>query len=88
MAAFADGVPCVCIPLGRDQRWNAARAAELGAGLALPADPPEETIRDAVEAALASDALREGAARLQAATAAYGNGVVGVEALERLARRR
>ena len=35
MAAFDAGVPLVCLPLGRGQPGNAARVAELGAGVAL-----------------------------------------------------
>jgi UDP:flavonoid glycosyltransferase YjiC (YdhE family) len=87
VAAFAAGVPCVYIPLGRDQPVNAALVAELGLGLALPPDAPVEAIRAAVGAALASDALHAAARRMQDAIAAYGAGARAVDALEALAGR-
>jgi len=85
MAAFADGVPCVCIPLGRDQPLNAAAVAELGVGLALPKDAGVEEIRAAVEEALGSPSLRTQAGKMSAAIAAYGDAAVAVTALEELA---
>jgi UDP:flavonoid glycosyltransferase YjiC (YdhE family) len=84
MGAFAHGVPCVCVPLGRDQPGNAARAAELGAAIALAPDADGETIRAAVEDALESQDLRAGAARLRDAIAVYANGERGAAALEQL----
>ena len=70
MAAFAHGVPCVCVPLGRDQPRNAARAAELGAALALPSHAEPDAIRAAVVQALESQTLRREATRLRDAIAA------------------
>jgi UDP:flavonoid glycosyltransferase YjiC (YdhE family) len=58
MAAFSHAVPLVCIPLGRDQPGNAARAAELGVALALPSDAGPDQIRAAVSEALGSASLR------------------------------
>ncbi|MGB8004176.1 MAG: nucleotide disphospho-sugar-binding domain-containing protein [Gaiellaceae bacterium] len=84
MGAFAHGVPCVCVPLGRDQPGNAARAADLGAAIALSPDADGETIRAAVEDALQSDALRAGAERLRDAIAHYADGERGAAALEQL----
>jgi MGT family glycosyltransferase len=84
MGAFAHGVPCVCIPLGRDQPRNAARASELGAAIALSPDADGETIRAAVEDALESQDLRAGAVRLRDAIAAYTDGERGPVAMERL----
>jgi UDP:flavonoid glycosyltransferase YjiC (YdhE family) len=85
MAAFAYGVPCVCIPLGRDQPRNAARAVELGAAIALPRDAQVDAIRAAVVQSLDSQDLRANAGRLQRAIAEYRNGSRGVTALEELA---
>lgn len=84
MVSFAYGVPCICIPLGRDQPLNAARASELGAGIALPRDAGIDAIRAAVVGALDAKDLRAEARRLQLAIAAYRNGSRGVTALEAL----
>jgi UDP:flavonoid glycosyltransferase YjiC (YdhE family) len=84
VAAFAHGVPCVCVPLGRDQLRNAARAAEVGAALALPPDAEPGEIRAAVAQALESQTLRREANRLRDAIAAYGDGAVAIAALEQL----
>lgn len=85
MAAFAYGVPCVCIPIGRDQPRNASRAVELGAAIALPRDVQVDAIRAAVVQSLDSHDLRANAERLQRAIVDYRNGTRGVEALEELA---
>jgi len=83
MAAFAAGVPTLCLPLGRDQPDNAARVEELGAGTSLAPDADAAEIRRAVEAALASEALRKGSRRMAAAIRAYGGGAEAVAVLER-----
>ncbi len=84
MAAFANGVPLVCIPLGRDQPGNAARAAELGIAVTLPTDAGADQIRSAVSEALQSPSLRSAAASMAVAVAGYGDGIRAVEALEAL----
>jgi UDP:flavonoid glycosyltransferase YjiC (YdhE family) len=84
MAAFAHGVPVVCVPLGRDQPANAARAAELGVAVALPGDARPDQIAAAVTEALSSQAMRSAVAELAADIAGYGNGARAVEALESL----
>ncbi len=88
MAAFAHGVPLVCIPLGRDQPGNAARAAELGVALTLPTEASPERIQAAVREALESPAIRSAATTLASAVARYGDGVHAVEELEMLLRLR
>ena len=42
------GVPLLCLPMGRDQHDNAARASHRAAGLTLPADSKPEVIGAAV----------------------------------------
>lgn len=84
MAAFAHGVPVVCVPLGRDQPANAARAAELGAALALPTDARPEQIAAAVSDALSSQPMRSAVAEMAAAISGYGNGAGAVGSLESL----
>jgi MGT family glycosyltransferase len=85
MAAFSNAVPLVCIPLGRDQPLNAARAAELGLALSLPSDAAPDQIRAAVSEALRSPSLRSSSARMAAAIAEYGAGSRAVEEVEALA---
>ncbi|MGZ4384399.1 MAG: glycosyltransferase [Gaiellaceae bacterium] len=85
MAAGTAGVPCVCVPLGRDQPYNAARAAELGIAIALPSDASSNQIKSAATEALASSALRSKAEQFSAAVAAYGQGMLASRALEELA---
>jgi MGT family glycosyltransferase len=84
MAAFACGIPSVCIPLGRDQLGNAERAQELEAGIALAPDASEEAIRGAVREALASEELRAGAGRMRDVVDRYGAGAIAVRELEQL----
>lgn len=83
MAAFAAGVPALCLPLGRDQPGNAARVEELGAGVALSPDASAAEIRRAAESALASQALRDGARRMAESIRAYDRGAEAVAVLER-----
>ena len=85
MAALAHGVPLVCMPMGRDQFFNAGRVAELGAGRVLPVDADAGVIADAVMSALADAALRQGAKKMATAIARYGGSAAAVAELERLA---
>jgi MGT family glycosyltransferase len=87
MASFAAGVPALCLPLGRDQPDNAARVEELGAGTILPPDASPREIRGAVEAALASGALRDGARSMAEHIHSYAGGAEAVAVLERAGKR-
>ena len=49
LAAFAAGVPVVCVPLGRDQPDNARRVVELGLGVSLSPDYSPAELRAAIE---------------------------------------
>jgi MGT family glycosyltransferase len=84
MAAFACGVPIICMPLGRDQPGNALRVKELGAGTALSTDASKQDIRSAVIEALESEELRSGAGRMAEVVGEYGWGAVAVRELEKL----
>jgi MGT family glycosyltransferase len=88
MAAFACGIPLVCVPLGRDQPGNARRVVELGAGIAVPEDATSELIASAVKGAFGSAAVREAAARMRRDVESYGGGAVAVAALEAVQRSR
>lgn len=85
MAALAHGVPLVCMPMGRDQFFNAQRVAELGAGRFVPSDAAGAVIADAVATVLADTTLRDGAKLMATEIAAYGGASAAVDALERLA---
>jgi len=85
MAALTHGVPIVCMPMGRDQFFNAGRVAELGAGCMLSIDAAAGVIADAVTSVLADPAPRENAKRMAIAIADYGGATDAVDALETLA---
>jgi UDP:flavonoid glycosyltransferase YjiC (YdhE family) len=83
MSALGHGVAMVCLPLGRDQFFNAAMVERLGAGHVLAADAGEEAIAAAVRAAL-DDESRAGAKRMANVLANYGGGADAVDAIERI----
>ena len=86
MAALAHGVPLLCMPLGRDQFFNASRVEAIGAGRAIRADAAAEAIAAAVRALLADEAARAAAVRFATVIAGYGGAAAAVEQLEALAR--
>jgi MGT family glycosyltransferase len=59
-----EGVPLVCIPLGRDQPDNAQRVAARGAGLRLHPDAPMEEIAVAIRRVLTEPSFRSAARSL------------------------
>ena len=71
MTALSHGVPLVCVPMGRDQFFNARRVAQLGAGRILAVDADAESIRSAVVGVLADLGLRDGAKRMANVIAGY-----------------
>lgn len=84
MAAFAFGVPLLCMPLGRDQPVNAARVEALGAGRTIPSDAPDEAVRAAILEVLGSDALRASARRMAEIVTSYESGAPAFRELERV----
>jgi MGT family glycosyltransferase len=84
MAALADGVPLVCMPMGRDQYANAERVAALGAGRAISSDATPEEIRGALHDVLTNDSYRNAARRMAALIADLGRGERAVTELEAL----
>ncbi|MEA3019288.1 MAG: hypothetical protein QOI47_812 [Actinomycetota bacterium] len=84
MAALAFGVPIVTLPLDRDQPFNAARVAAVGAGVTVDKHAAPADIAAAVEAVRTGTREREGAIRMANAIAGYGNAALDeVEALGR-----
>jgi UDP:flavonoid glycosyltransferase YjiC (YdhE family) len=62
--ALANGVPLVCIPMGRDQPGNAARVVARGAGLRLTPKADVAAIRDTIQHVFSDPKFRESAQRL------------------------
>ncbi len=71
MGALCEGVPVVCVPLGSDQYFNAARCHELGLGIRLPrASVTVEGVRAAVAEVVEDPGYRRRVGELRAAIAA------------------
>lgn len=85
MAALAHGVPLVCMPMGRDQFFNAQRVVELGAGRMIASDAEGSVVAAAVTEVLADAVLRDGAKQMASDIAAYGGASSAVGRLEQLA---
>jgi MGT family glycosyltransferase len=85
MAAFATGVPTLCVPLGRDQATNAQRALELGTSITVGADAAAPEVAAAASRALGSPELRHNAGQMRAAVAGYDTARLAGEALEAIA---
>ena len=84
LTALAGGVPMVCIPMGRDQFFNAEMVQVLGAGRMLMPDADQATIAQATLEVL-NDASFGVAAKRMAGTIADCSGAAGaVAALEGL----
>jgi MGT family glycosyltransferase len=88
MAAYAAGVPTVCVPIGRDQGTNAELALERGASLSVGLDASDEAIATAVRTALDSTEMRAAARRMQAVIAADRGGAAAVDVLQAVVGRR
>ena len=86
LRALAHGLPLVMLPFGRDQHVNAARVAELGAGVRLPADAAPDEIRAALTTVLTEARFASSAGRLAERLAADRADRHAADALERAAR--
>ncbi len=84
MSALAHGVPMVCVPMGRDQFFNAAMVERLGAGVSVDAAAPREAIAAAVEAVLRDAGHRAAAERFARVIAGHGGAADAVTSLELL----
>lgn len=86
MASLGQGVPLVCVPMGRDQFFNADRVAALGAGLMLPPDADADAVAGAATTVLNDGRFRDAARDMAATIATYGGAVGAVTQLESLTR--
>ena len=84
LAAFAAGVPVLCVPLGRDQPANARRVGELGLGASLPPESSSAEIRAAVARLLGDESVTSRARELGETIRGYRGAIGAVTALERL----
>lgn len=82
--ALASGVPLLCMPMGRDQRDDAARVVARGAGLRLSPGASVGEIREALQRLLEQPGYRENARRLAQALAEDVREQRGVRELESL----
>jgi UDP:flavonoid glycosyltransferase YjiC (YdhE family) len=85
LRALAHGVPLLMLPLGRDQHINAARLAELGAGIHLERDAPPASIRQALDHLTTAPGFRKAAAAAAARIAADEPDRCAVAAIEEVA---
>lgn len=67
LRALANGLPLICMPMGRDQNDIAARVRWHGAGLRVGRGATVATIRASLERMLSASSFREAAGRLRAA---------------------
>ena len=84
LAALGNGVPMVCVPMGRDQFFNAEQVERLGAGRMLSPDADAETIAAAAREILADARHQVGAKRMATTIAGYGGAAQAAAALEAL----
>ena len=84
MSALANGVPLVCMPMGRDQPLNADRVAALGAGCHISSESSVNVIRMAVEDILQDSNFRHKAQQMAEVIAGYGNGSKAASEVEAL----
>ena len=65
MRALANGLPLICLPMGRDQKDNAVKVAYHGCGLKLSPRAKVGAIRRAITQVLADQKFRKNAVGLQ-----------------------
>jgi MGT family glycosyltransferase len=85
MRALANGLPLVCIPMGRDQSDVAARVVARGAGLRLSQKASILDLRRAIERVLDEPGFRRQARHLARAISEETRRPLAAEALEELA---
>jgi len=85
MAALGRGVPLLCLPMGRDQFFNAEQVQALGAGRMLMPGSSSEAIAQAATDILGDDRLKAGAKQMAVTIGGYGGAAAAAAALESLA---
>lgn len=87
MSALSHGVPMVCVPMGRDQFFNAAMVERLGAGRVVMMDADADALRAEVQAVLDDPQAKAAAKAMAGVIAGYGGGADAIRELEALATR-
>ena len=85
MAALGRGVPLLCVPMGRDQFFNAEQVQAIGAGRMLMPESSSEAIAQAATDILGDDRLKAGAKQMAVTIGGYGGAEAAAAALEPLA---
>ena len=85
MAALSHGLPVVCLPMGRDQFFNAAMVDRLGVGRVLAVEASAGQIREAVCAVLEDQQMRAAAREFASVIATYPGTAGAVREIEELA---
>lgn len=84
LSALGHGVPLVCLPMGRDQFYNAEAVERLGAGRLLMPDAEPAAIAEAALAVLNDAGFAVAAKQMAVAISGYGGASAAVAALEAL----
>lgn len=84
--ALANGIPLVCIPIGRDQPSNSARIVALGVGVRLTPKAKVMAIRNAIQTVVETPSYHENARQLAQTILRDAQSQSGVEELELVAR--
>jgi UDP:flavonoid glycosyltransferase YjiC (YdhE family) len=85
MSALSHGVPLLCLPLGRDQFFNAAMVERIGAGRSLPSESDVNALANALRGLLDDNDTQAAAKRMAIVIAGYGGGADAVSEIERVA---
>lgn len=86
MNALRHGVPMLCLPMGRDQFFNAGRVEALDAGRTIDADADPDTIAVLAQQMLQDPVVRDGAKSMANTLARYGGARDALAELELLVR--
>jgi MGT family glycosyltransferase len=87
MSSLGAGVPLLCVPMGRDQFFNAERAEALGVGRMLPPDADASTIARAAAEILGNESYSAAAKRMAVTIASYTGARGASDALQSLTQR-
>lgn len=85
LTALSHGVPLVCMPMGRDQYFNAAMVERVGAGRTIDMNADPDAIRAAVRSVIDDSAMKVAANSVAGVIAGYGGADEAVRKLEQLA---